>query len=422
MMRDHGIGSLAVTDEKGGLVGIITERDIINRVVSMAVDPASTPVLEVMTAQAASLPEGASIADAQQLMSSRGIRHIPIVDSHDKAVGMISSRDIMTHQVMSDRAMRSAAEQVAKLSTLLKSLDFDEVIDIAIHQVPAIFHAERSLISFRCEESDTDDPMLVRHNMCVCPGKSQFAREDVCKAFETGEIHLGDIPPACRKLVGVSPNLVLPLEFSQYPRQITGKKKEMVRGVLCMCCLNTPVERIQELRWYKGALVREVLNANLTNAKLYQSARTDSLTDALTSVGSRRLFEEKLEEEFVRSQRYERPFCVGMLDIDHFKLINDRQGHTKGDDALCKFAACIADEKRASDILARYGGDEFALLMPETPIDGAVSVLERIRRKTESTRQSAPGGTVSGRGTRPVPSWNYPRPSKPRSSMNSSDA
>ncbi|HEC02308.1 MAG TPA: diguanylate cyclase, partial [Phycisphaerales bacterium] len=114
---------------------------------------------------------------------------------------------------------------------------------------------------------------------------------------------------------------------------------------------------------------------------LYHQARLTSQTDALTGVGSRRLLEDKLEAECSRSKRYKCPFSVAIIDLDNFKTINDVLGHATGDEALKKLAECMKAEKRQPDTLARYGGDEFVILMPETKADNAVQLLERIRTK-----------------------------------------
>jgi len=164
---------------------------------------------------------------------------------------------------------------------------------------------------------------------------------------------------------------------------------------LCMCGLATSVAANRELTCYKAKLVREILNSHLTNARLYQQARLTSLTDALTGVGSRKFLEEKLEAECVRTKRYRRPFSVAIIDLDNFKTINDVLGHAGGDDVLKKFAACMKSQKRDADALARYGGDEFVILMPETKAEDALTLLERLRAKVQQIK-SAPSINCTG--------------------------
>jgi GGDEF domain-containing protein len=97
-----------------------------------------------------------------------------------------------------------------------------------------------------------------------------------------------------------------------------------------MCGLAPASAANKELVSYKAKLAAEILNSHLTNARLYQEARLNSLTDPLTGVGSRRLLEDKLEFEVARARRYRRPFSVAIIDIDNFKTINDVLGHATG--------------------------------------------------------------------------------------------
>ena len=110
------------------------------------------------------------------------------------------------------------------------------------------------------------------------------------------------------------------------------------------------------------------------------------MTDALTAVGSRKLLEDKLQAECARAKRYKRQFSIAIIDLDNFKTINDVLGHAAGDDALRKLADCMKSQKRATDILTRYGGDEFVIIMPETKAKDAVILLERIRAKTQEIK------------------------------------
>ncbi|KKL78356.1 hypothetical protein LCGC14_2025670 [marine sediment metagenome] len=146
-------------------------------------------------------------------------------------------------------------------------------------------------------------------------------------------------------------------------------------GYLCMCGLDDPSCLSKQLLDYKGLLVQNVLNVTLTNAKLFQELRTDPLT----GVGTRRVFESRLGAECARADRHRRPFCVAIVDVDRYKRINDELGHVVGDTVLKALGECMAGQKRRTDVLARYGGDEFVMLMPETTLIEAVTVMERIR-------------------------------------------
>lgn len=103
--------------------------------------------------------------------------------------------------------------------------------------------------------------------------------------------------------------------------------------------------------------------------------------DDLTGLLNRRRMSEVVQAERERCVRSRRPLVLALLDLDFFKLVNDRYGHAAGDAVLCAFAGRVLDNLRSTDVLARWGGEEFLLLLPETSLDGALVLLERVRRE-----------------------------------------
>jgi diguanylate cyclase (GGDEF)-like protein/PAS domain S-box-containing protein len=120
--------------------------------------------------------------------------------------------------------------------------------------------------------------------------------------------------------------------------------------------------------------------------RLRRVASRDALTDALTRSG----FVEVAAHELERAARYARPLCFAMVDLDHFKSINDKHGHHAGDRVLRAVVEKIAAGVRGQDHIGRYGGDEFVLLLPETPIHAACDALERTRAAIASLRFEHP--------------------------------
>lgn len=106
--------------------------------------------------------------------------------------------------------------------------------------------------------------------------------------------------------------------------------------------------------------------------------------DALTGMGNRLAARERLHEEYLRTQRTLLPCCVLMLDIDHFKHVNDHFGHAVGDDVLRAVSAALMSSLRGSDFAGRFGGEEFLLLLPDTPLDKALCVAEKIRAMVQA--------------------------------------
>ncbi|MDH3305907.1 MAG: diguanylate cyclase [Acidimicrobiia bacterium] len=120
-----------------------------------------------------------------------------------------------------------------------------------------------------------------------------------------------------------------------------------------------------------------------------------SITDPLTGVRNRRAFMEKLEEELDRSRRYGTPVALAMIDVDHFKDFNDDFGHQAGDDALVQVAQLIENESRSLDVVSRYGGEEFAVILANTDAEGAYALAERFRKAVESAHWDHRTVTVS---------------------------
>ena len=122
--------------------------------------------------------------------------------------------------------------------------------------------------------------------------------------------------------------------------------------------------------------------------KALDHARTKRLAsiDGLTGLYNHRVFQERLEEEVERANRYHRPLSLLMLDVDHFKVHNDTHGHLWGDAILAELARLLKDSSRTSDIAARYGGEEFALILPETTQDQALHIANRLRETIAAHR------------------------------------
>src|SRR4030042_3899598 len=116
--------------------------------------------------------------------------------------------------------------------------------------------------------------------------------------------------------------------------------------------------------------------------------------DSLTLLYNHGSFHEKLAIELERANRYVRSMAVIILDLDHFKEINDRYGHTTGDRVLTLVAGALGAQLRKTDIAARYGGDEFAVILPETDLSSATGIAERSAEGVWKVRLDIGGGSV----------------------------
>ncbi len=125
-----------------------------------------------------------------------------------------------------------------------------------------------------------------------------------------------------------------------------------------------------------------------------------ALKDPLTGLGNRRYLIERMQEEAERASRQEKPFSLGILDVDRFKSVNDRFGHEGGDRLLCDIAAAIRGSLRQYDLCGRWGGEEFLIIFPETAAGDAVGMAERIRTAIRAMSPAVPLPGDSAEGLR----------------------
>jgi diguanylate cyclase (GGDEF)-like protein len=142
-----------------------------------------------------------------------------------------------------------------------------------------------------------------------------------------------------------------------------------------------------------GAAAGQIAIA-VRNVQLFLETRENSLRDSLTNCFNRGHGLDTLEAEMRRARRSRQPLSILMFDIDHFKTINDELGHLRGDDLLRAVGAQLTRVLRSSDVRCRYGGDEFLIILPDTPLIGAQQVAESVRREISSLAMNAGGKTI----------------------------
>jgi diguanylate cyclase (GGDEF)-like protein len=387
-MTDNQVGCLVVFDTQDKFAGVLTERDMLAKILTESLPPDKVLVGHIMTTKPISCTMDTPIATVEQLMAEYRIRHVPIVEN-GMPVGMVSSRDVIAYQLRSHKAMKTAAEQLAMLPAGLKSLDFDDVIALAINEVPRNFDTDRAVLCFA--QRGSSPPMIYR-NGCPLSEEKLLNPKWLKQISKNGQIVCGDdcseVCDDCKNSNSQASRLIIPLSIQD---QFNSRDDTNTRhGFLCLCRRGPASVGSEESRLYKASLLQEVLNANLTNARLfqdYQEARRDSEIDPLTGVGTRRVLEQVLKVEYSRALRYNHSFSIAIVDVDNFKQINDQAGHAAGDRMLRKVAKMMRDSIRMTDVvIARYGGDEFVLLMPETRLQEAAVLLERLRRQAKTIR------------------------------------
>ena len=141
----------------------------------------------------------------------------------------------------------------------------------------------------------------------------------------------------------------------------------------------------------------------VNHARLFQQMQHQALTDGLTGCFNRRFFEIQLERDLHLATRMRQPVSLILLDIDHFKRVNDTHGHGAGDAALRVLADALREEVRGVDTAARYGGEEFAVILPQAGPEGALVVAERLRSRVERTEVPGVGCITASLGVATFP-------------------
>ncbi|GAC1600139.1 MAG: hypothetical protein NVS4B10_11720 [Myxococcales bacterium] len=153
--------------------------------------------------------------------------------------------------------------------------------------------------------------------------------------------------------------------------------------------LGLPAKALREL----SMLALQAAEA-LARTRLFEHAEKLATTDGLTGLFNRRTLQEQLGARMREAQRYRHPLSFLLLDIDHFKKVNDTYGHPAGDAVLRGVAAVAQDQARETDVVARYGGEEMALILPETDAAGARVIAERLRACVEAAEHATEAGAL----------------------------
>jgi diguanylate cyclase (GGDEF)-like protein len=295
------------------------------------------------------------------------------------AIAIQNARQYEEAQTASQQLERQLAlrHRLLDLSTvLLGTLDreavfreigsmLDEVIEYDSMDIRLVHRASRELVCIYAAGADADELLAMRLSLdgslrgwVAQHGRAQMVNDgstDARVAHANGEAERR--PHA---------SLVVPLTV-----------RGIVTGVLALERVGGRMFQEQELE--VARLFANMAAIAIQNAQVYEELEHKAISDGLTGLHNHRHFHEMLEAETRRAERYGASFCLLMLDLDHFKTVNDTVGHQKGDEVLRAVSDVLRSCSRETDYLARYGGEEFTVILPHTELQEAVALAHRIR-------------------------------------------
>ncbi len=271
-------------------------------------------------------------------------------------------------------------DRITSLVQRINCLDIKLVSDVCINQIRSLVGAR--LASLYVLDETSDILHLTGHN-------HKFPINNI--------VSLNQNPPAPMVTAVRTKHLLLVDDIDTHNRPIIRKsQRQFATNYKTKSCVIAPLicqgrvigvlnlaDKVHNKRFTSKDIAvieifRQLVGASIGNIKLFEKTQRQAKTDGLTSLANHRTFYETLEKELRRSQRYGGKISVIMVDVDNLKPINDTYGHRAGDMAIKKISQKITECIRQIDTAARYGGDEFAVILPNTMLDEAVIVGERM--------------------------------------------
>ncbi len=325
------------------------------------------------------------LIDAAQDITAGAYDRRIAVSSHDEIGELGATFNQMVAAIESKTRRIMALNQVAVAITT--SLSVREIVDQTLSQGISLSGMQAVSIAFYDEESGKFIEWFARGLSEHFQSRMSFSPGGLADQVFSGNepVVCSDHPQAAHRLSALA-------------------RDEGIRSYLCLPLLSH-ASRLGVLFFYRtdsdvfspeeahllSAFAR-LAAQSIENARLHAHSEEMAITDALTGLRNRRWLSERLHEEVNRSQRFDKSLSILMLDIDHFKHVNDQYGHPAGDAVLKRLGTLLTGQLREVDFAARYGGEEFVLMLPETDESGARFSAERIRQKVANTPFDLPDG------------------------------
>ena len=289
---------------------------------------------------------------------------------------LISLRNLMKKQKELLGTSLKQSEHLVFLHKTISLLSLEEISNVLVDRLPSILSIH--YFTLFLYDRDKRKLNLLCHNhpeikdSFSLPLSSSSVMED---AVVSGNYILEESFTKSRYYQGVDNSLFKRGFFVTIPLMI---EKETV-GVLNINDNDEESFSISDLDFVIN--IAEFISLSISNAVLYEQTKKLAVTDGLTGITNRPSMDRALWSEFERSVRYKVPLSIILLDVDHFKTVNDSYGHQKGDEVLVAVASLIQKVCRTNDVAARYGGEEFMMILPQSTSQGAFRIAERLREE-----------------------------------------
>ncbi len=220
-------------------------------------------------------------------------------------------------------------------------------------------------LAFHLSEKEINKKILDRLKEEMIQTFSSISGESI--SIKDSDVHLysSDIKISSAEAISLAKQVVLPLSLAGYPL-----------GMISILPKNNDEYNDEKMELL--STVSNILAMSLKNAQEYHKLKEMAVKDGLTGILNRKGFQGFIQKEFHSATRYHKPLSLIMIDVDNFKKINDSFGHQAGDVVLRELSECLIGSTRQSDIVSRYGGDEFVILLPNTDIKQAEMLLKRV--------------------------------------------
>lgn len=272
------------------------------------------------------------------------------------------------------RAQLEAINAIARQTTAV--LDRDQLLDKVCSLILQSFHVDHVAVALR----DGDSLVVCAHegrltaNLAV-GDRVPLGHGICCRALETGK-------PVLVNDVSTEPDYVP--GFAETKAEMCLPLISFGESLGVLALESATANAFDPMDMQPLESVADICATAIKNATFVETVKQQAYVDGLTGVFNRRLFEVRLLEEMERAQRYDSALSLIMVDIDHFKKLNDEFGHLLGDEVLKQVSALFGQQLRKADVVCRYGGEEFVIVVPETTGENAMGVADKLRRAVET--------------------------------------